>query len=188
MGKGFAEGSPGIGAGFSSRYGARCVLPRADSAQSPGQAGPCSACPAAGHTHKDAFTSRYNSALNSSAFSASAPGPAEGRDRGRGLAAGRCRGGVRPRDWLRGPAGGGAAPFPVRPVRAPWGRGNSARPWPERGARCSLCVPDVPMCSQHLRARCGPPASPLTFHLPGIPRGIHREAPVVKRATADRHR
>lgn len=58
-GKDLAEGSAGIGAGFSSRHGVLCVLPTADSAQNPGQAGRCSGCPCGGHTPtEDEFSSQ----------------------------------------------------------------------------------------------------------------------------------
>lgn len=183
MGRDFAEGSPGMGAGFSSRHGALCALPTADSAQNPGQAGACSARPCAGHTHTEhTFASqsqlrttpqrspclllpalraplRDRSAaadwLRRCAGGGAAPG-----DWLRGCAGGRGRVG----DWLRRPAGGGAAPFPCRPVRAPPGRGSSARPCPGRGARCSLRVSAVSMCFS-ISARSAarrPRLSPLT--------------------------
>lgn len=183
MGKGFIEGSPGIAAGFSSRYGALCVLPTADSAQSFGQAGPCSACPCAGHTH-ERYTALSATAQRSTPQRSPRLLRAWLRDRG---ATG---------DWLRG--GAGAGPVLGLAARGRRGRGRAVpgpaavrslgpgefRP-PVARARRSLfpvcpCRAHVlsasagmPMCSQH---PAGPashlsPPGDSARHPPGSPAG-----------------
>lgn len=176
MGKDFAEGSAGIGAGFSSRHGALCALPTADSAQSPAQAGPCCACPCAGHTHTEhTFPSRSTSqrspCLLLPALRARLRGDGGGGTRPGDWLRGSAGGGTRAGDWLRGPAGGGAAPFPCALPQAPAvppARGQSA------ALRCSLMSLLCPCGSASPRTLQAPP---LTFHLPGIPRSAQPGSP-----------